>query len=58
MARMKSSAKEAAGFIEEEVGEFFGNKKMAHKGRTLRNEGRVEKGKNPKLTQPGKNHLE
>ena len=37
--------KEGAGYIEEETGELLKNKKMAYRGRELRNEGRVEDGK-------------
>lgn len=46
-------SKEFGGTIEEETGEAFGNKKMAQKGRDLRNEGRIEDGKAPKTTVPG-----
>jgi hypothetical protein len=48
-----SSIKEAAGYVEEETGETFKDKEMAEKGRERRNEARVEKGKMPKLTEPG-----
>jgi hypothetical protein len=47
------SVKEAAGFIKEETGEKLKNAKMAQDGRNLRNEGRIEDGKAPKLTVPG-----
>ena len=45
--------KEAAGFAKEELGEALDNDKMANEGRALRNEGRIEDGKLPKLTTPG-----
>lgn len=50
--------KEAAGFIKEETGEKFKDKKMAWEGRELRNKGRIEDGKAPKLTEPGTGHKE
>ena len=50
---VKGKTKEAAGFIEEEAGEMFRDEEMAQKGRNLRNEGRIEDGKAPKLTRPG-----
>lgn len=53
MDKIKASLKEAAGYTEEEAGEILGNKEMADKGRKLRNEGRIEKGKSPKMTEPG-----
>jgi len=53
---IKGKGKETAGFIEEETGEMLNNKKMAEKGRALRNEGRLENGKAPKLTPPGSGH--
>lgn len=53
MGKVTSSIKEATGYVEEETGEAIGNKNIADKGRDLRNEGRVEKGKAPKLTEPG-----
>lgn len=52
------SIKEAAGFIKEETGEKLGNEQMAQEGRDLRNEGRIEDGKMPKLTKPGTGHPE
>jgi len=55
---VKGQIKEGAGYIEEETGEMLKNKKMAHKGRDLRNEGRVEDRKAPKLTEPGTGHKE
>ena len=53
MSNMKSSIKEATGSAEEELGEAMGNDKMAHKGRQLRNEGRIGNGKAPKLNKVG-----
>jgi uncharacterized protein YjbJ (UPF0337 family) len=47
------NVKEAAGFVKEETGEKLKNPKMAQEGRNLRNEGRIEDGKAPKLTKPG-----
>ena len=49
----KGSIKEAAGYVKEETGEKLKNDKMAQEGRNLRNEGRIEDGKMPKLTKPG-----
>ncbi len=54
MGTIKGNVKEAAGYIKEETGEKLNNKKMAEKGRDLRNEGRVEKGEAPKITPVGK----
>ncbi len=45
--------KEAAGYIKEETGEKLGKTKMANEGRELRNEGRVEDLKAPKVTPVG-----
>ena len=53
MTKIKANIKEAAGFIEEEAGEMAGSKKTAAEGRKMRNEGRIAKGKAPKLTKPG-----
>ena len=53
MTEIKSKIKEGAGYIEEEAGELVGSEKTADKGRQLRNEGRMEQGKAPKLTKPG-----
>ncbi len=53
MSNIKSSVKETAGSVEEEVGEALHNEKMAEKGRRLRNEGRVGNGKMPKVTKVG-----
>ena len=50
---VKGKIKEGAGYLEEEAGEILKNKKMAKEGRQVRNEGRVEDGKRPKLTEPG-----
>lgn len=55
---IKGSIKEAAGFIKEETGEKMNNEKMAQEGRDLRNEGRIEDGKLPKITKPGTGHPE
>jgi uncharacterized protein YjbJ (UPF0337 family) len=55
---VKGKTKEAAGFIEEETGEMLHDDEMAQKGRNLRNEGRIEDGKLPKLTKPGTGHPE
>jgi len=54
----KGAAKEAAGYVKEETGEKLKNKKMAAEGRELRNEGRLEDHKAPKLTEPGTGHPE
>lgn len=53
--------KEAAGFVKEELyehGTSAEDKKKAQEGRDLRNEGRIEDDKNPKLTEPGTGHKE
>jgi len=50
---IKGQIKEGAGYIEEETGEMLKKKNMANKGRALRNRGRREDGKAPKLTPPG-----
>ena len=55
---VKGSIKEGAGFIKEETGEMMNNDKMAEEGRALRNEGRIEDGKLPKVTKPGTGHPE
>lgn len=55
---VKGQLKEGVGFIEEETGEMLKKKKLAEKGRELRNEGRIEDGKMPKLTEPGTGHEE
>lgn len=53
MTKIKANLKEAAGYLEEEAGELMGSEETAAEGRALRNEGRIEKGKLPKLTKPG-----
>lgn len=56
---IKGQAKEAAGFVKEEInehGKSAESRKKAAEGRELRNEGRVEDGKAPKTTQPGTGH--
>lgn len=56
---VKGKAKEAAGFVKEELyehGDSYESQKKAQEGRDLRNEGRIEDGKAPKTTKPGTNH--
>jgi len=56
---IKGQAKEAAGFVKEEMNEHGKSpesQKKAAEGRELRNEGRVEDGKAPKTSQPGTGH--
>ena len=58
---IKGNAKEAAGFVKEELyehGKSESSKKMAAEGRATRNEGRIEDGKAPKITEPGTGHKE
>lgn len=55
---VKGSIKEGAGFIKEETGELLKDKEMMDEGRALRNKGRIEDGKAPKLTEPGTGHHE
>ena len=58
---IEGKAKEAAGFIKEELNEHGKTpeeKVKAQEGRDLRNEGRVEEGKAPKTTEPGTGHEE
>ena len=58
---VKGQIKEAAGFVEEELyehGTSADSKRKAQDGRDLRNEGRIEDGKMPKVTQPGTGHKE
>lgn len=58
---VKGAMKEAAGFVKEELyehGDSAESKKKAQEGRDLRNEGRIEDGKMPKLTKPGTQHPE
>ncbi len=53
---IEGKAKEAAGFVKEELnehGKSVESQKKAQEGRELRNEGRVEDGKAPKTTEPG-----
>ncbi|EJL29307.1 hypothetical protein [Novosphingobium sp. AP12] len=53
---IKGEAKEAAGFVKEELNEHGKSpesQKKAQEGRDLRNEGRIEDGKPPKTTEPG-----
>lgn len=53
--------KEAAGFVKEEAfehGKSADAKEKAQEGRELRNEGRIEDGKAPKITTPGTHHPE
>ena len=53
---VKGALKEAAGYVKEEAyehGDTAESKKKAQEGRDLRNEGRIEDGKLPKLTKPG-----
>jgi hypothetical protein len=56
---IKGEIKEAAGFVKEEAfehGKSAESQKKAQEGRDLRNEGRVEDGKQPKTTKPGTGH--
>jgi hypothetical protein len=53
---IKGEIKEGAGFIKEEMyehGKSYKSQQKAQEGRDLRNEGRIEDGKAPKLTKPG-----
>lgn len=53
---IKGQAKEAAGFVKEEMnehGKSAESQAKAQEGRNLRNEGRVEDGKAQKTSQPG-----
>ncbi len=53
---VKGSIKEATGFVKEELyehGDSADSKKKAQEGRDLRNEGRIEDGKAPKVSTPG-----
>ena len=53
---VEGKAKEAAGFVKEELNEHGKSPEShqkAQEGRDLRNEGRVEDGKAPKTTEPG-----
>jgi hypothetical protein len=56
---VKGEIKEAAGFIKEEThehGKSSESQKKAQEGRDLRNEGRIEDGKQAKTTKPGTGH--
>ena len=56
---IKGQAKEAAGYVKEEMNEHSKTAEGQHKaaeGRGLRNEGRVEDGKAPKTDKPGTGH--
>jgi uncharacterized protein YjbJ (UPF0337 family) len=53
MGSLNANLKDAAGYVKEETGEMLNSPKMAQEGRNLRNEGRVEKGEFPKMSQPG-----
>lgn len=58
---IKGKIEEAAGFVKEEAfehGKSTSAKQEAQEGRDLRNEGRVEDGKDPKTTEPGTGHPE
>lgn len=58
---IKGLAKEAAGFVKEEMNEHGKtpeSQRKAAEGRELRNEGRIEDGKAPKTTAPGTGHPE
>ena len=53
---VKGQIKEAAGYVKEEAyehGKSPESKEKAQEGRDLRNEGRVEDGKEPMTTNPG-----
>lgn len=53
---VKGKIKEAAGTIKEEAfehGKSAKSKRKAQEGRNLRNEGRIQDGKAPKLSKPG-----
>lgn len=53
---IEGKAKEAAGYIKEELNENGDSpeaKRKAQEGRDLRNEGRIEDGKPPKSSTPG-----
>jgi hypothetical protein len=56
---VKGEIKEATGFVKEEAyehGKSPESQKKAQEGRDLRNEGRIEDGKQPKITKPGTGH--
>jgi len=53
---VEGKVKEAAGYVKEELhehGKSPESQKKAQEGRDLRNEGRVEDGKAPKVNEPG-----
>jgi hypothetical protein len=53
---IEGKAKEAAGYIKEELNEHGKSpeaQRKAQEGRDLRNEGRIEDGKPPKTNEPG-----
>jgi hypothetical protein len=53
---VKGRVKEAAGIAKEEAfehGKSPSSQKKAKEGRNLRNEGRIEDGKAPKISKPG-----
>lgn len=53
---IKGEIKEAAGFVKEEAfehGTSAESQRKAQEGRDLRNEGRIEDGKEPKTSEPG-----
>jgi hypothetical protein len=53
MGKLKSNMKKSVGYLEEETGEALRDREMARAGRELRNEGRIEKGEQPKTGEPG-----
>ena len=56
---VKGQVKEAAGYVKEEAyehGKSPDSKVKAQEGRNLRNEGRIEDGKAPKINKPGTGH--
>ena len=58
---VKGHMKEAAGYMKEEAYEHGSSpesQKKAQEGRELRNEGRIEDGKAPKMSKPGTDHPE
>jgi hypothetical protein len=56
---VEGKIKEGAGYVKEEMNEHSKDPKSqkdAQEGRDLRNEGRIEDGKEPKTTKPGTGH--
>jgi hypothetical protein len=56
---VEGKIKEGAGYVKEEMNEHgkdAKSQKKAQEGRDLRNEGRIEDGKEPKTTKPGTGH--